>query len=214
MATSVPLASPSVSAGYPSEARCHLSLLYCSGAQSGYTQRVTWGERVSNASKGENTGRRVSMSVGFLAVSVGIFLGIGAYTFLYAEGLSYLSDDPEVCVNCHIMQPQYDSWQKSSHHAVAVCVDCHLPHDFIGKYIAKADNGWHHSKGFTLQNFHEPIMIKEPNARILQDNCLACHEDLAHDLVVGVNGPADEVRCVHCHVTVGHGDTTGLGGPE
>ena len=112
------------------------------------------------------------------------------------------------------MQPQYDSWQKSSHHAVAVCVDCHLPHDFLGKYIAKADNGWHHSKGFTLQDFHEPIMIKAPNARILQDNCLACHEDMVHELVVGVNGPAEEVRCVHCHVTVGHGETTGLGGPE
>ena len=169
---------------------------------------------MSNASKGKGAGLRVTMSVGILAVSVGIFLGIGAYTFLYAEGLSYMSDDPEVCINCHIMQPQYDSWQKSSHHAVAVCVDCHLPHNFVGKYIAKAENGWHHSKGFTLQNFHEPIMIKEPNARILQDNCLACHEDLAHDLVAGVNGSADEVRCVHCHVTVGHGDTTGLGGPE
>jgi hypothetical protein len=22
-----------------------------------------------------------------------------------------MSDDPKVCVNCHIMQPQYDSWQ-------------------------------------------------------------------------------------------------------
>ena len=169
---------------------------------------------MSNASEEDGADRRVKMFVGVLAVSVGIFLGIGAYTFLYAEGLSYLSDDPEVCINCHIMQPQYDSWQKSSHHAVAVCVDCHLPHNFVGKYIAKADNGWHHSKGFTLQNFHEPIMIKEPNARILQENCLACNEDLAHDLVVGVNGPADEVRCVHCHVTVGHGETTGLGGPE
>ena len=169
---------------------------------------------MSGANNGMNTGRQVTISVGVLAVACGILLGVGAYTFLYAEGLSYLSDDPEVCVNCHIMQPQFDSWQKSSHHTVAVCVDCHLPHDFLGKYWAKADNGWHHSKGFTLQDFHEPIMIKEPNARILQENCLACHEDLVHDLVVGSNGPAQEARCVHCHVTVGHGETTGLGGPD
>ena len=166
------------------------------------------------ASDGKSTGLRATRSLVLLGVLAGILLGVGGYTFLYAEGLSYMSDDPEVCINCHIMQPQYESWQKSSHHAVAVCVDCHLPHDFFGKYIAKADNGWHHSKGFTLQNFHEPIMIKEPNARILQDNCLACHEDIVHELVVGVNGPAEEVRCVHCHVTVGHGETTGLGGPE
>ena len=169
---------------------------------------------MSTVSKGTSTGPRVSRPVVLLAVFVGVLLGVGGYTFLYAEGLSYMSDDPEVCINCHIMQPQYDSWQKSSHHAVAVCVDCHLPHDFLGKYFAKADNGWHHSKGFTLQDFHEPIMIKEPNARILQDNCLACHADLAHELVVGVNGAADEVRCVHCHVTVGHGEPAGLGGPE
>ena len=169
---------------------------------------------MSRTSDGKNAGKQVTRPVVLLAVLVGILLGVGGYTFLYAEGLSYMSDDPEVCINCHIMQPQYDSWQKSSHHAVAVCVDCHLPHDFLGKYIAKADNGWHHSKGFTLQDFHEPIMIKAPNARILQDHCLTCHEDLVHDLVVGVNGPAEGVRCVHCHVTVGHGETTGLGGPE
>ena len=169
---------------------------------------------MSTASNGRSTGSRVTRSFVLLAVLAGILLGVGGYTFLYAEGLSYMSDDPEVCINCHIMQPQYESWQKSSHHAVAVCVDCHLPHDFLGKYIAKAENGWHHSKGFTLQNFHEPIMIKGPNARILQDNCLACHQDLVHELVVGVNGPAEEVRCVHCHVTVGHGQPAGLGGPE
>ena len=163
----------------------------------------------------QNTYRRfLKASIGLLAILIGVFVGIGSYTFIYAEGLSYLSDDPEVCVNCHIMQPQYDSWQKASHHAVARCVDCHLPHDFFRKYLAKADNGWHHSKGFTLQDFHEPIMIKGPNARVLQENCLLCHEGLVHELVVGVNGPAEEVRCVHCHVDVGHGETTGLGGPE
>lgn len=162
--------------------------------------------------------RKRSMSgtagLAVLGALVGVLLGVGGYTFFYAEGLSYMSTDPKACVNCHIMQSQYDSWQKSSHHAVARCVDCHLPHDFIGKYVAKAENGWHHSKGFTLQDFHEPIMIKAKNAGILQRNCLACHGEIAHGLIEGVNGEPDEVRCVHCHVDVGHGETTGLGGPE
>ena len=95
-----------------------------------------------------------------IAASLGAFLGLGLYTFRVAEGLSYFSTDPKACANCHIMLPQYDSWQKSSHHAVARCVDCHLPHELIPKYIAKAENGYHHSKGFTLQDFHEPILIK------------------------------------------------------
>ena len=149
-----------------------------------------------------------------LAVLAGVLLGLGLFTFLYAEGISYLSTDPAACANCHIMQSQYESWQRSSHRSVAKCVDCHLPHDFVGKYIAKAENGWHHSKGFTLQDFHEPIMIKPKNALILQRNCLECHGEIAHGLVEGVNGEPDEVHCVHCHVDVGHGEVMRLGGPE
>lgn len=146
-----------------------------------------------------------------LAVLLGLLAGIGGFTFLYAEGLSYMSDDPKVCVNCHIMQPQFDSWQKASHHTVAVCVDCHLPHGFFGKYYAKAENGYHHSLAFTLQNFHEPIMIKEKNSRILQEACLNCHGALVHEQVVRASKESDEVRCVHCHRSVGHGAMTGLG---
>ena len=102
-----------------------------------------------------------------LAVLVGILLGVGAVTLREAKALSYLSNDPRVCVNCHIMQPQFEGWQRSSHHAVAGCGDCHLPHDFVGKWLTKALNGYHHSKGFTLQDFHEPIMIKARNVGVL-----------------------------------------------
>jgi cytochrome c nitrite reductase small subunit len=41
--------------------------------------------------------------------SVGIAPGIGGYTFLYAQGASYLTNSPETCANCHLMQGQYDS---------------------------------------------------------------------------------------------------------
>ncbi len=149
-----------------------------------------------------------------LALASALLLGVSSFTFRYAEGLSYFSTDPRACANCHIMQSQYDSWQKASHHAAATCVDCHLPHDFIGKYIAKAENGYHHSKGFTLQDFHEPIMIKEKNSRILQENCLYCHQELVHELIAGPSPAQDPLRCVHCHAAVGHGPRTGLGGPD
>ena len=139
------------------------------------------------------------------AVLVGTGIGLGAFTFRYAEGLSYFSTDPKACVNCHIMRDQYESWTKSSHHAAAGCVDCHLPHEFGPKYLAKASNGWHHSKGFTLQDFHEPIMIKPPNARILQESCLKCHDDFVHEIVGGSTTGRDAVSCVHCHNNVGHG---------
>lgn len=143
------------------------------------------------------------------ASALGITLGLGVATFDYAEGLSYLSEDPKACVNCHIMRPQYDSWQKASHHTSATCVECHLPVTFPEKYIAKARNGWFHSKAFTLQDFPEPILITPLNAEILQDNCVRCHDGILHEASATAGAP----RCVGCHVDVGHGEQVGLGGP-
>lgn len=141
----------------------------------------------------------------WIAVLLGVLVGIGGFTFIYAEGFSYFGTTSKTCANCHIMNDQFDSWQKSSHHIVATCVDCHLPKAFVPKMIAKALNGYHHSKGFTLQDFHEPIMIKPGNSRILQDACLGCHGDVVHDIVAGSTTDENAVRCVHCHASVGHG---------
>lgn len=148
-----------------------------------------------------------------VAAALGVLLGVGGFTLHYAEGLSYFSTEPRACANCHIMQRQYDDWQKASHHGVATCVDCHLPQTFFAKYLAKASNGWHHSKGFTMQDFAEPIRIKRSNSELLQRNCLRCHEEMVHQLVEGAR-TGDTVECVHCHAGVGHGERTGLGGPS
>ncbi|CAM2010751.1 cytochrome c nitrite reductase small subunit [Acanthopleuribacter pedis] len=147
----------------------------------------------------------------------GTSLGIGVATFEYAEGTSYFSKDPEACVNCHIMRPQYDSWLKSSHRSAATCVDCHLPHEGLAKYLAKAENGWNHSKAFTLQNFKEPIQINEKNSRTLQQNCLSCHAALTHGMTASQAFPDAEApkpgqfSCVHCHQDVGHGERATMG---
>jgi len=54
-----------------------------------------------------------------LAMLGGALLGVGGYTFWYGQGLSYVSNDPAACVNCHIMNEHYAGWQKASHHSVA-----------------------------------------------------------------------------------------------
>jgi cytochrome c nitrite reductase small subunit len=145
-----------------------------------------------------------------LSIALGLAAGVGLYTFRYAEGLSYFSREPTACVNCHIMRSQYDSWQKSSHHQAAVCIDCHLPHGFIEKYLAKAENGYRHSKEFTAQTFHEPIRVQPRGLAILQQNCVACHAGLTDAINHGAD---DTFACIHCHAGVGHGERTGLGGP-
>jgi cytochrome c nitrite reductase small subunit len=137
----------------------------------------------------------------------GTFAGVGAYTFYYAKGYSYLSNDPKACVNCHIMREQYDGWQKGSHHAVATCNDCHTPHTFFAKYWTKMENGFWHSKGFTFQDFHEPIRIREKNRVVLQNNCLYCHGELVSEIATEPGHQDRMLDCVHCHRSVGHGPT-------
>ena len=146
-----------------------------------------------------------------LATLLGMFIGIGSFTFGYGKGASYLSNDPTSCANCHIMQDHFDTWQKSSHHHVASCNDCHLPHNFVGKWVSKADNGLFHSLAFTLQNYHDPIQIKPRNKQITQNACVSCHEDFVHAMLpvereagIGPTADSDMLSCVHCHADVGH----------
>ncbi len=152
--------------------------------------------------------RRVTLAALAAAIAVGVLIGASAGTFSHAEGLSYLSNDPNACVNCHIMRDQFDGWQKSAHHAVAACNDCHVPHDFFGKYYTKADHGWRHSKGFTLNDFHEPIRIKESSRQVVLDNCVRCHSGLVGDIAhVGAPGSVADTSldCIHCHSRIAHG---------
>jgi len=148
---------------------------------------------------------RLSLAGIILAALAGVFIGVGGFTFVEARGWSYLSNNPKTCVNCHIMREQFDSWQKSSHHAVAVCNDCHVPHEFLGKYWMKAEHGLRHSWGFTFQNFHEPIQIKESSLAAVEANCVRCHGALVSEITrhSGVEKGANQ--CVRCHSSVGHG---------
>ena len=45
-----------------------------------------------------------------LGVLIGSMVGLGLYTFVYAKGYSYLSNDPQGCANCHVMEDNYSAW--------------------------------------------------------------------------------------------------------
>ena len=132
----------------------------------------------------------------------GVAFGLGLFTFFYARGFSYLSDDPVACVNCHIMRDQFEGWSHSSHREVATCNDCHTPHRFPDKWVIKGVNGWNHSVAFTTDNFPEPIRIRGFNARIAQENCVDCHATTVAQMHLFVS--PEELNCVDCHGNVGH----------
>lgn len=144
--------------------------------------------------------------VGALVVSAlgGAAVGLGAYTFVYARGASYLSDDPLACANCHVMRAQLDAWSRSSHHAVAVCNDCHTPKALVPKYWTKALNGWHHSRAFTTGDFHEPIAIKAGNLAVTEERCRGCHAGVVAAIDHAGEATGRELSCTRCHGDVGH----------
>ena len=145
-----------------------------------------------------------------------IILGIGCLTVYISNAPSYLSDRPETCMNCHVMAPQFATWQRSSHARVTVCNDCHVPHDnFLRKYAFKAQDGLRHATMFTLRLEPQVIHIKEAGVKVVQENCIRCHSSLVNDVsahrVTGDNYMNGEGRlCWQCHRETPHGRVNSL----
>lgn len=138
-----------------------------------------------------------------LAVLVGTTLGIGLYTFGYAKGSSYMTDNPSACANCHVMREQFQSWMKSSHGRVAVCNDCHTPPGLVPKYATKALNGFFHSLAFTTGRFPDQIRITSRNFDVAESACLKCHADIVGS-IRATRAHGQDVSCITCHTRVGH----------
>jgi cytochrome c nitrite reductase small subunit len=143
---------------------------------------------------------RGSILLAVLAALWGIFLGVGVFTFGYANGGSYLTNDPAACANCHVMREQYAGWMKASHRSAAVCNDCHAPAGTVAKYGAKALNGFLHSWAFTTGWFPDRIQITGRNFRVTEGACLKCHAEITARFAAH----RDRMGCIRCHAGVGH----------
>ena len=138
-----------------------------------------------------------------LALALGSLFGVGFFTFIYAKGAAYLTNNPEACANCHVMQEQYAAWMKGSHGHVAVCNDCHTPSGFLPKYFTKAQNGFFHSLAFTTGWFPDHIQIHGRNYEVTRAACSKCHGDIVSG-IQSTRGHQSSVDCIQCHNQVGH----------
>jgi cytochrome c nitrite reductase small subunit len=152
-------------------------------------------------------------------VTTGIFTGLILFVLYAGNATSYLSENPETCINCHVMYTQYATWQHSSHARVANCNDCHVPHNNVfSKFFFKAKDGLRHSTIFTLRLEPQVIRIKEAGIRVVQANCERCHEGLLsfHETMEyvwrGKNGEDEENErlCWDCHRETPHGRVNSL----
>ena len=139
------------------------------------------------------------------AVLAGMAAGLGFFTFGYARGYSYLTNDPGQCANCHIMSEHFSAWIKGSHKAVATCNDCHTPHNLIGKYLVKARNGFWHSFYFTTGRYPDPLRVTPRNHEVTEGACRHCHDDIVASIEHrSADETGERLSCVRCHATVGH----------
>ncbi|MDR2034945.1 MAG: cytochrome c nitrite reductase small subunit [Helicobacteraceae bacterium] len=152
----------------------------------------------------------VALAVGAFLVAIGAFF----YTLKVAKATSYLSDDSSACINCHVMNVSYATWEHSAHREAAKCVDCHLPSEGIAKYIAKARDGFNHASAFTFGDFKQPIKISEDGAKRVQANCVSCHSETVKTIErnAALNHRFDEEDrpCWSCHRETPHGSVRAL----
>jgi len=151
-----------------------------------------------------------------VAVLLGIFAGLAAFVLYISRAPSYLSDNPETCINCHVMNPQFSDWAHSSHRRVATCNDCHVPHDnLFSKYLFKAKDGLRHATIFTLRTEPQVIFIREEGRAAVQKNCIRCHErvvgmELPGGMPPGYRNHLPERQCLDCHRETPHSRVNGL----
>ena len=145
------------------------------------------------------------------AVLFGIFVGLSVLTIYLSNAVSYLTDNPETCINCHIMKPEFSTWMHSSHKDKTVCNDCHVPHNnIVRKYFFKASDGLRHAFMYTFKLDPEVIQIKEAGKTVVQENCLRCHIRQVNPIsITNVNGEnyknGEGKLCWGCHREVPHG---------
>ena len=151
-----------------------------------------------------------------VVVLMGIFFGLAAYVFYISKAPSYLSDNPETCINCHVMNPQFATWAHSSHRRITNCNDCHVPHNNVfSKYLFKAEDGLRHATIFTLRNEPQVIFIREAGKKAVQANCIRCHKQATGMAFVKPVQPRfhnylQERQCLDCHRETPHGRVNGL----
>ena len=147
---------------------------------------------------------------------IAVIVGVGLFMAKEAKVFSYLSDDPQACVNCHVMTPMYNSWMKSSHREWANCNDCHVPHNNVfEKYYFKAKDGLYHASVFTARAEPDVIEMKEASQRVVQENCIRCHvQQVTQTKYAGFieehKNNRTKRQCWSCHKQVPHGKVHGL----
>ena len=143
-----------------------------------------------------------------ILVLIGVLCGSVVVLGRITNALSYLSEAPETCMNCHVMTDAYVTWQRGSHgRKAAVCVDCHVPHSNpVAKMAFKGMDGARHTYVYVTHQEPQVMRLSEGAVPVVQANCVRCHSDQLEMIrLAGV----EERRCWDCHSNI-HGEAHSL----
>jgi len=108
------------------------------------------------------------------------------------------SDASSYCIRCHVMQSEYEAWVHSGAHRRKECVDCHLPNENqTVHYLWKAIDGMKDLIVFHSGKIPEQIKISSHGEKVLQSNCVRCHETTVMLM-------DQERKCWNCHRRITH----------
>ena len=108
-----------------------------------------------------------------LGVLLGTTIGVGAYTFAYAKGWSYLTDDAAACANCHIMRQEYDGFWHSFYFTSGVYEDNIQINPHSREIVEEACRHCHNEIVEAIEGSH-PAHTNQQLA------CLRCHISVGH----------------------------------
>lgn len=147
-----------------------------------------------------------------IAIQVGI-LGVIVLAIVTVGFIEY-SAQPSFCLNCHIMEPYYESWATSSHNDVP-CIKCHYAPGIKAEAMGK------------LQAANQVVKYvtgtygAKPWAEIEDAACLrsGCHSERKLETTVSFQGVSfdheehlgelrrgKQLRCTSCHSQIVQGD--------
>lgn len=156
----------------------------------------------------ENNDKKPSILALAVIIAIGFVFGIGGFTFWYANGFSYFSDDSKACNNCHVMNEVYKDWSVGSHKKYASCNDCHIPDGFAAKWSMKAQSGFNHGYAFTMKDLPTHFTPTQKTKEVVQENCIRCHSSVASNVInpttSKIHNYDKSLSCVSCHKNVGH----------
>lgn len=143
------------------------------------------------------SGKKSNKIVQYLAVGAGL-AALSAFVLLGPPKLLAKSESPLFCAGCHVMEENFEAWAHAGAHRRIGCTSCHLPNENVAvHYLWKTIDGMKDVLFFYSGNVPEQIKLTAHGKKVLQKNCVACHEAT----VEMVN---QERTCWECHRRLMH----------